>query len=353
MQNKVGANRMSIPVRVAIPALLLAGAAGSPLSAATLFSQPGSSRELAVPAALDFRFDAGAGAGLARFDINGFGSLDGDNAWRDTLKVSLNGVDLLSGSWDLGGGSGGNRLDFAPVGSVINATSYGAWNGGLASFELPLDLIGGSNHLQVRYLGGAQGMADESWSLSNLLVSGNTPAPAPALVQLVNSPEPTGALSSPGSLTYEFQSRAGAGHASFEINGFASLDGNNAWSDLFTLSLNGVDILSGTYDLGGGGGNRTDFAPLGSFISAESFGSWNGGIGRFHIPLQLLGGINSLQLRYSGTNQGLADEAWGVSNFQVMGPAGAIPEPTSWALMIAGFGLVGYAMRRRSAKVTA
>jgi hypothetical protein len=29
--------------------------------------------------------------------------------------------------------------------------------------------------------------------------------------------------------------------------------------------------------------------------------------------------------------------------------AGAVPEPASWALMIAGFGLVGGAMRRRAA----
>ncbi len=31
--------------------------------------------------------------------------------------------------------------------------------------------------------------------------------------------------------------------------------------------------------------------------------------------------------------------------------AGAVPEPATWAMMIAGFGLVGAAMRRRAAKV--
>jgi len=30
---------------------------------------------------------------------------------------------------------------------------------------------------------------------------------------------------------------------------------------------------------------------------------------------------------------------------------GAVPEPATWAMMIAGFGLVGGAMRRRSTKV--
>ena len=32
---------------------------------------------------------------------------------------------------------------------------------------------------------------------------------------------------------------------------------------------------------------------------------------------------------------------------------GAIPEPESWALTIAGFGIVGFAMRRRATAVTA
>jgi hypothetical protein len=38
-------------------------------------------------------------------------------------------------------------------------------------------------------------------------------------------------------------------------------------------------------------------------------------------------------------------------NFRVTGvtPAGAVPEPASWALMIAGFGLAGGALRRRRA----
>lgn len=33
---------------------------------------------------------------------------------------------------------------------------------------------------------------------------------------------------------------------------------------------------------------------------------------------------------------------------QVDGPIGAVPEPASWAMMIAGFGLAGAAMRRRA-----
>lgn len=37
----------------------------------------------------------------------------------------------------------------------------------------------------------------------------------------------------------------------------------------------------------------------------------------------------------------------GVDNINYTAAAGAVPEPTSWAMMIAGFGVVGGAMRRR------
>jgi hypothetical protein len=41
------------------------------------------------------------------------------------------------------------------------------------------------------------------------------------------------------------------------------------------------------------------------------------------------------------------------STFSIQGTARPVPEPASWAMMIAGFGMVGFAMRRRAVAVTA
>lgn len=61
----------------------------------------------------------------------------------------------------------------------------------------------------------------------------------------------------------------------------------------------------------------------------------------------------SASFRFGGAGfQGGADESWGIDNWSLSaitrgGPV--IPEPATWAMMIAGFALVGAAMRRRRA----
>lgn len=54
--------------------------------------------------------------------------------------------------------------------------------------------------------------------------------------------------------------------------------------------------------------------------------------------------INSVSFSNSPTI-----DAFEAANFSVTAP---VPEPATWALMFAGFGMVGFAMRRRNAKVT-
>ncbi len=56
-----------------------------------------------------------------------------------------------------------------------------------------------------------------------------------------------------------------------------------------------------------------------------------------------------LGIRASGGGwQGGNDESWGWDAINITYNAGAVPEPAAWALMLAGFGLTGAAMRRRA-----
>lgn len=161
----------------------------------------------------------------------------------------------------------------------------------------------------------------------------------------------TSIQATPGSLSASFNAGAGAGTVAFDINGYLSLDGVNCCTDTFTLALNGTDIFSGSFALGGGGTNTIFFAPLGATASATQFGFFGGGVANIFVPLTLTGGSNTLTFTYTGSAQGLGDEGWGLSNVIVNG--NAVPEPAAWALMITGFALVGAAKRQRRAIVVA
>lgn len=158
---------------------------------------------------------------------------------------------------------------------------------------------------------------------------------------------PTGELISPNSFTRLFNAGAGAGLATFQLNGYRTLDGNQQGvQDNFVLNINSVDVLIGTFQLGGLGGNVVFFQPLGTIISTANFGFNEGGAALFSVPITLVAGSNSLVFRYSGVFEGLDNEAWDVQDIVVTG--NPVPEPATWALMVAGFGLVGASMRRRT-----
>ena len=105
-----------------------------------------------------------------------------------------------------------------------------------------------------------------------------------------------------------------------------------------------------------------------------AFTSWNGNTVSFSSPFTLVSegcgfwGCGSFNTA-GGTGFSTASEVHGVLKFAgthtsisftdtsenwhgfTVGTTGAVPEPASWALMIAGFGLTGAAMRRRRAVV--
>ncbi len=155
---------------------------------------------------------------------------------------------------------------------------------------------------------------------------------------------------------------AGAADLSFVLDGFASLDGQNWYEDDFTLSLNGVAIAKGTWNLGGGGADAVYFAPLGAtFDNISDNGAdhlainWNGGHVDIDTPLSLKAGANALTFAYDSMPseggahagwQGTGDEGWAAHDIKVT-QAGAVPEPAAWGLMIVGFGGMGVVLRRQ------
>ena len=168
---------------------------------------------------------------------------------------------------------------------------------------------------------------------------------------------PTGELPTDVSITKSFSGAAGAAQVAFTLDGYASLDGQNFYEDDFTLSLNSSPILSGTFNLGGGGANVVFFAPVGASVNNISGNgmavTFAGGKVLISTPLNLLAGLNSLTFNYTALPryahagfQGTGDEGWGLRDIVVTQASGGVPEPASWALMLTGFGALGAGLRR-------
>lgn len=178
-------------------------------------------------------------------------------------------------------------------------------------------------------------------------------APASAAT-LFNLGAPTGETASPGSYTYNFNAGAGAGSLAFQIQGYRTLDGSNCCTDILSVTLNSVLIFQGTYDLGGGGSNITFINSGSGTVTPFTPGFGQGGTLTFsNGAVALVNGTNTITFAYSGAAQGIGDEAWGINTATITGNAfNAVPEPSAWALMILGFGVVGAGLRR-SRKVRA
>ncbi len=116
----------------------------------------------------------------------------------------------------------------------------------------------------------------------------------------------------------------------------------NPYTGVFTFDFSGGDVLTGTT-----AGSMTPTATPGI---ANSFVTYTatGGTGRFLGATGTISGVGLLDRRPARPLNQLSLN--GVLNL----PAVAVPEPASWALMIAGFGVTGaVARRRRAVAVTA
>ena len=137
-------------------------------------------------------------------------------------------------------------------------------------------------------------------------------------------------------------SATGTDTLTFDLNGYATLDGKNFYEDDFSLAINGTTVYVGTFDLGGGGADVVYQNTIGATYTQS------GQTLSFTAPVDLTAGSNTFTFSYVSLSdsahagfQGLGDEGWGVSNVAV------VPEAGSLAMMLAGLGVVGGLARRR------
>jgi hypothetical protein len=171
---------------------------------------------------------------------------------------------------------------------------------------------------------------------------------------------PTGAMPTDQSFVVNFNSAAAATTGlSFTIDGYLSLDGQNAYEDDFSLSLNGNPVLLGTFNLGGGSNSGFQANVYSNPFTATLTNptnngtgiGWNGGMEDVAISgLSLIQGTNQLTFTYTSLGspdagfQGLGDEGWGIEKVNVS----AVPESSTWAMLILGFLGLGFAGYRKT-----
>ncbi|MFN3513494.1 MAG: FxDxF family PEP-CTERM protein [Phenylobacterium sp.] len=149
-------------------------------------------------------------------------------------------------------------------------------------------------------------------------------APAAHAAHVINFASPA----ADGSISGAFKHEGIAGGAFSDVYNFMwpsnGIAGGTISSSFQTSIFNDIDFTSVTL-------NGAEFQ-IGSTGQVEF---------RFLNDLLVTGGMQ--QLIVSGTSGGNGSYAGTLTFF----PSAAIPEPATWAMMIAGFGLAGAALRRR------
>ncbi|WP_197042088.1 PEPxxWA-CTERM sorting domain-containing protein [Sandarakinorhabdus oryzae] len=161
----------------------------------------------------------------------------------------------------------------------------------------------------------------------------------------------TVSLSGKAKLTFEFLGSESGFSDSFKAGGgsiFASENSSfTAWNPVALGSLN---YLAG---------------PISDWIFSSSGGATNKGIGALEFGIFLPAGVqaggnyasNVLYLGFddqiTGDDDNHDDMIIRITAEDLFDPGGGVPEPETWAMLVAGFGLVGAVRRRRSTAVAA
>ncbi len=150
--------------------------------------------------------------------------------------------------------------------------------------------------------------------------------------------------------TQNFVLGAGFTNALLNIGTFSA-------DDAAVVSINGTAIVStGIFGPGNGNFFFTQAGPSIPFTFAYGNGPVNASFGAPFVV-----GSNTITITVNNNNAGINTGNGGLtggpSNLQFTGTisfdAGTVPEPATWGLLIAGFGMVGVATRRRKAVVAA
>jgi hypothetical protein len=170
---------------------LILGTCAMSAQAATLYTAAGATGELTPVTPVTVNVNAGAGAGLVSLQLQGYRTLDGDNGWIDIFHLAVNGTDVFTGTWDLGGGGGGPA-----EGIILNAPGAVATHtGSLVDISVPVVFLAGGNTVTFSYESplvyagtprfGVQDIADEAWGINATTITGNSPVPEPSSYALV------------------------------------------------------------------------------------------------------------------------------------------------------------------------
>lgn len=132
----------------------------------------------------------------------------------------------------------------------------------------------------------------------------------------------------------------GKANISFDLLGWASLDGVNFYEDDFTLTLNNNEIFKAAFALGGGGDNSVYTNTFGLNVAGlqPNIVTFSGGDILISGLLKLAPGNNIFTFSYSALSaghagfQGTGDEAWGVNNLNVS----SVPLPPAAILLSTG-----------------
>jgi hypothetical protein len=165
----------------------------------------------------------------------------------------------------------------------------------------------------------------------------------------------TGKLDITDDVTASFNAGAGAGYINLKLRGYNTLDSDSFNIDIFHLFVNGTEVFSGTWALGGAGVDRILFNP-----NAGSAVQVNARVMDLQVPVTFVAGVNNVTFSYDSPTlfegslraglEGFRNEGWGMNSVSINGRpyvASVVPEPKTYALFATGLGCMGFFTSRR------